>query len=388
LNVGNYSGKVTLTFFQQPYQRTYSWEDYYRTDVPSPSKNSIFHTVTFEVRENTKVSVPEVMFVESSLFSMKPYFFEIPQCFLSKKVQIPSNAQIPSDLQTPSVVNENTPLVNPFLMPTEPVPSTSETPEQTKVEEKAPENTVIGSSKEENEFCMKIMQNVSQCISTNPKFGDLHWVSFANGPSSIKISDIQKWSLIPTLNQFSTQRFPIDSIFQELNIPISHNLKIFNSGFHISGKFTYYLRPIIAVYNMNDGKRCTKIEDEINETKDCFSVDYKTICGCSFECQINFSIDLDLDKIGTDKFIVYGLECDCGLEALGNQSSYFITVPNSGPILKSIVIPPNDSSFVMSCCRFEFKDNSWNIVPMVKFFPNMSSMYVQCGPQRIPIVKS
>lgn len=167
---------------------------------------------------------------------------------------------------------------------------------------------------------------------------------------------------------------------KDYNIPPTNNIRIYLGGSTTvesqdQQTTANYWKPFFIVYDAKTGKKNQDISDQLVSytAKDVKFPAGKNAQGLKAHTTLTFN----LDKVGTENIIVFGINCRSTLITANPPGFFLIShVDNENDTLlfRENVFPDEKVHYEV-CFRFFYYDNEWKIAPIRKFFADSKETY-------------
>ncbi|KAK8897630.1 hypothetical protein M9Y10_015593 [Tritrichomonas musculus] len=318
LNDNNYTGTVTLNFIEEKKDKTKRFSDgpYYEVDDKKDQIGTV-KTVSLQIEPNKKFCVPIFMFYEKKTFSKKLEFYQFSALTFDKA----------------KMANEN---------------------------DKTVEYSEILSS--QFPFHSEIIQHARNTIP------------------DLKDANFMRLNVLTNSEPISLAR-----TIQDFNLPVQMRVRIYIGGSATNENQQQrhsnqppeidYWEPRFYVYDANNGSKCPAISSVLQSSpnKETGFPAGKSFMGFNAHTVIN----VDLNQIGVDKVVAFGIHCKTNLW-LANPPGFFLITYFDGNQEMLMFRTPFyvDRTDVKSalCLRFECQNDDWKIVPMRRYFKDDKQM--------------
>lgn len=215
------------------------------------------------------------------------------------------------------------------------------------------------SDQSENEFHSKIMKNVKNIKDASH-------------------IDFFRVNVLPTAKTVSLER-----VLSEFHIQQNMNLRFYVGGLttYIEGNATCtdFWNQGFIVYDSKTGQRCSQLCNELTSKPISQTTVHPRVSHSYLLTKFRWNsiLNVNLNSIGNDKVLVYYVSCNSELE-LANHPGFFLIssfLDQSETLLfRNQIFPEIKNAHFATCCRFEFVENDWKIVPMRHYFNDQKEM--------------
>lgn len=184
-----------------------------------------------------------------------------------------------------------------------------------------------------------------------------------------EINDLKNSNLMKTIVLPQIEKVNIQKVFQDFNLQCHSKIRIYINGSTTvsSGnqRHTNYWTPFFTIFDINTGKKCHEISKRLTKKplfhfrnffeKSALPIEWHTY------------VDLDLDEIGIDKIIVFNIACLSSLESASPPGVVYISHiegESETLLFRTPIFEETCKTYVTSFMRFEFIEDSWNIIQM------------------------
>lgn len=178
---------------------------------------------------------------------------------------------------------------------------------------------------------------------------------------SLNNSNIRRVNVLPQ----SSEEISLKQILIDLNAATNPKIRLYTGNYN--GFSLWY--PFFIVYNKNNQQRCKEIESNLLKKPNEFLSTPKS--NHSYRFSYNSLVDFELDKIGTDKIIIFNIECKTSAKISSPSVMFAISHfcnGNETLLFQNFV---SDDECDSNCCvllRLEFVGDDWKLYPMLSYY--------------------
>lgn len=186
--------------------------------------------------------------------------------------------------------------------------------------------------------------------------------------------NFERVMVIPLFEKVSLQK-----VFHDYGLPINSKLRIhINGSTHRTyGKTSHtdYWNPYFIVFNKKSRNRVPNLAKELGSKPN--KNEKLLLAGDLSGEKWHTSVDLDLSKIGIDNVVIFNICCNSTLESANTPGLLSITAINGQKetlLFRNFIYADSRGTFFGSFFRFEFIEDSWNIIQMRHYFHEAKRM--------------
>lgn len=192
------------------------------------------------------------------------------------------------------------------------------------------------------------------------------------------ISDWKNVNFIRTNVLTNNHPISLNQVLKDFNLQIDTNLRIYVGGLtkknYTDTSFFDYWMPEFIVYDIPTNTRQPEIPKELKMKPNMKIADNDPPF---YGFKWNSFVNINLDKIGNEKVIVFVVYCSAYLEAETSNSFFLISHIDGDKetlIFRCPIFPDGYHTHFEVLFRFEYINNEWCIVPMKFYFKKSLKM--------------